>query len=83
MPQSLSKVLIHTIFSTKNREPYFKQALEQWTLFFRTVRFAESSIPTWEEQPRAWPVSRFASEGSQTMSTYSQPYREPLQLLNS
>ena len=26
MPQSLSKVLIHTIFSTKNREPYFKQA---------------------------------------------------------
>ena len=26
MPQSLSKVLIHTIFSTKNREPYFKEA---------------------------------------------------------
>ena len=25
MPQSLSKVLIHTIFSTKSRQPYFKQ----------------------------------------------------------
>ncbi len=26
MPQSLSRVLIHTIFSTKNRKPYFKEA---------------------------------------------------------
>ena len=28
MPQSLSSILIHLIFSTKNREPFITQAIE-------------------------------------------------------
>lgn len=28
MPQSLSSILVHLVFSTKNREPFIKPAIE-------------------------------------------------------
>lgn len=45
MPQSLSSILIHLVFSTKNREPYITTEIEPELHAYLAAVFRESSSP--------------------------------------
>jgi len=46
MPQSLSSVLVHLIFSTKNREPYITPTIETELYPYLATIFREQKSPT-------------------------------------
>jgi len=46
MPQSLSSILIHLIFSTKNREPFISTAIEQELHPYMAKIFRELKSPS-------------------------------------
>jgi len=46
MPQSLSSILIHLIFSTKNREPFISEAIEKELHPYMAKIFRELKSPT-------------------------------------
>jgi REP element-mobilizing transposase RayT len=46
MPQSLSSILIHLIFSTKNREPFISEAIEKELHPYMAKIFRELRSPT-------------------------------------
>ena len=46
MPQSLSSILVHLIFSTKNREPFISLAIEQELHPYMATIFREHNSPS-------------------------------------
>lgn len=46
MPQSLSSILVHLIFSTKNREPFISEAIEKELHPYMAKIFRELKSPT-------------------------------------
>ena len=46
MPQSLSSILIHLIFSTKNREPFISEAIEKELHAYMAKIFRELKSPS-------------------------------------
>ena len=46
MPQSLSSILIHLIFSTKNREPFITEAIEKELHPYLAKTFRELKSPS-------------------------------------
>ena len=46
MPQSLSSVLVHLVFSTKNREPYITPQIETELYPYMATIFREQKSPT-------------------------------------
>src|SRR5690242_16821258 len=46
MPQSLSSILVHLIFSTKNREPFISLSIEQELHRYMAAIFREHDSPS-------------------------------------
>jgi REP-associated tyrosine transposase len=46
MPQSLSSILIHLVFSTKNREPFIKPAIESELHPYMATIFRDHDSPS-------------------------------------
>ena len=46
MPQSLSSILVHLIFSTKNREPFISEAIEKELHPYMAKIFRELKSPS-------------------------------------
>ena len=46
MPQSLSSVLVHLVFSTKNREPFIAPAIETELHPYMATIFREHNSPS-------------------------------------